>query len=197
MNIPEKINKLKLSHWQIASNGVWEEAKEIKTDTTDFQNIEKHIKNASKDVAIEAFFGDKQNDFIFFGVRIATLPVKEKIQFIRNLITNTDQNSTLENVLGIYEFDIKKTPSFMEIGAEGFWKSHGSFVVWKQEQDSVAEYETIQKQAPQIIAPFKRPMMLEFAWKKPLPTWLGIPVSEKTENGQYKFSNTLYNNLIS
>lgn len=56
-----------ISHWQVAENGMWEDAKEIGIQPTpqDIKELKDWMHNASEDIAIEAFLEIKMNNFSF------------------------------------------------------------------------------------------------------------------------------------
>lgn len=85
-------------------------------------------------------------------------------------------------------------PDFLEFGAEGFWKTCGSYVVWQKGQAGFATVEDIKRDAPQLLAPFSRAIMMELAWSDPMPMWLGIPITIK-KDGLHQFSMDKYNKL--
>ncbi len=197
--LSHELNGKPLSHWQVAAEGIWEEAREIRpqAEAQNIASLLSWIESASQDIAIEAFFGDKQDQFFFFGLRIETLPKDRQYAFIQGLINDLSPQSSFADILQALKDKLYNerllagAPDFLELGAEGFWKSYGSYVVMPERAGSVATMQEIANNAPQLLEPFKRPIMMEFAWKAPLPMWLGIPISEKRAE-LYEFSEDRY-----
>lgn len=188
-----------ISHWQIAADGIWEEAKEIRLQPTpeEIEKLVKWVSSSPKDIAIEAFFGDKDQDFFFLGIRIESMSKASQVDFIAFLLGTISKKYGLAEIVKTLQealkssFVLESDPILLELGAEGFWKSYGSYVVWKKGQNSPASVEKIKKEAPQLLEPFERAIMIEFAWNEPLPMWLGIPISQKN-NGSHQFSKDRY-----
>lgn len=194
-----------LKHWQIAFNGVWEKAIEISPTPSqnEIDQTTQAILNGAQDVAIEAFFGDRNsNDFFFTGIRIAAIEKSEQATFVKKLF-NTVSDTNFENIKQAIEKSLGKAkimqtqPDFLELGAEGFWKSYGSYQIWRQEKAaSPANIDDIQNNASQLLKPFRRAIMMELAWNAPHPMWLGIPVSEKINDAEFRFSKKRYEHLL-
>lgn len=192
-----------LSHWQTANDGIWEEAYRIRPQTKHDAFIHDYVRQF-EDIALEAFLYDKDdNDFCFFGLRIKALSVEEKEHFLKTVTGSLPHGSSLNDIKSLmqdllgYDTWLEHQPELLEIGAEGFWKSYGPYKLWDSSHSDhpIATEDDIRRDAPHILETFERPMMVECAWKTPIPAWLGIPVSEKI-NDNYQFSSSLYNNLI-
>lgn len=201
-SLPIDLSSYTLNFWQIAQNGIWEDAVKIIPNGayTTPPTLVQRIENMAQDIAIEAFFKDTDNNFYFLGIRIETFPKDTQKIIIQTLLNNTEPHSTLDDIalriqkaLTMDDF-LSNTPDLLEIGAEGFWKSYGSYVVWNTDS-ALASITDIEQHAPQLLKPFKRPMMLELAWKKPTPYWLGIPISSKNADGLYQLSPEKYQKL--
>lgn len=193
-----------LSHWQIAENGVWEDSLQISRspDEQEISAIEKYIRNAAADIAIEGFFKKTDDQFLFFGVRLEAYETDKKIEIVRNILTFTNNAKTdfdhfinFINTQGIFGKILDKKPDFLEIGAEGFWKSYGSLVVWKANNDAPFTIQDILHTAPQLLKTFKRSMMLELAYDQPDPHWLGLSLSIQAEDETFTFNNERYEHL--
>ncbi len=192
-----------ITHWQIAEDGMWENAKHIPVspNPVEIKDLMDWVLNAPSDLALEAFFSDKHENFFFYGLRIKAMPKKEQQLFLISVLNRVSKESSLDDLIMIIEKNLKgmpilkSSPDLMELGAEGFWKSYGSYVVWTKEQKSKAEIKDIECDAPQLLKPFERSMIMEFAWHHPIPMWIGCPISKK--KGQlYEFSLDRYNKLL-
>ncbi len=178
------LNNKTLRFWQIACDGLWEEAYKIQPKSDETKTIKRYI-DKSDNIAIEAFFyDDNDHEFFFFGIRLQNLTKEKRESLILKLTHSIKGGSSLTTVkthaqkLLSYNEWLDTSPDFLEIGAEGFWKSYGSYQLWdKNSEQDIATVQDIETNAPQILQPFKRPMMVECAWRQPLPTWLGIQVS--------------------
>ena len=60
-----------------------------------------------------------------------------------------------------------------------FWKSYGSYVVWNKGDVNPKSISDIEKNAPQLLRPFERSIMMEYAYHSPMPMWLAVPLSTK------------------
>lgn len=197
------LNNKTLRFWQIACDGLWEEACKIQPQSDERIKI-KHYIDKSDNIALEAFFYDTDDDeFFFFGIRLQNLTKEQRENLILKLTHSIKNKTPLTTVktqtqeLLAYNEWLDTPPDFLEIGAEGFWKTYGSYQLWdKNSEHNIATAQDIETNAPQILQPFKRPMMVECAWREPLPVWLGIQVSEK-QNDIYQFSYKRYKDLIS
>lgn len=195
----------------MAQNGVWEEALEVEEHPNGdgVLKIENWLLNAAEDVAIEAFFGNKlANDFCFLGIRVASLTKGSQKSLIMCLIESIDREDSFDSAIKKIELVLRQTisveskngifnrsPEFLELGVEGFWKTFGSYIVWTEGKEKAKSIEDININAPQLLKKLERHVMLEHAWKKPLPMWLAIPVSRSAERG-YVFDEKKYNELI-
>ena len=192
-----------MSHWQIAADGVYEKARQVRLqpDAQELNELSTWVSNASEDIAIEAFFGDKGQDFFFLGVRIEHLSKAEQASFVTSLIGEISEKDDLGKVVESLQEGLQKThlldtkPALLELGADDFWGSYGSYVVWNKGNEAVASIEEIGENASQLLIPFKRAIMMEFAWKEPLPMWLAIPVSTRIGNERHQFSPSRYDEL--
>lgn len=195
-----------LSFWQIAKDGIWEDAIRIDADANSDQitpTLDANINDATKDIAIEAFFGDVDDgiEFFFFGIRLEQLETEDKIDFIKKLISACDKRNNINAVITttsrlIGQRLLNTPPLMLELGAEGFWKSYGSYKVWGDDKP-LSTIQDIETYAPQLKYPFKRPIMLEFAWDTPHPIWLGIPVSRQISSHEFLFCDEIYKHLSS
>ena len=203
--------ELFVSYWQVAVDGIWEDARglPVAPQLEDLKEFLEWVSKAGEDVAIEAFFGDKNTgNFGFFGVRIASLTKERQVLFIHELIDsvvpsdNSDTfalkfKNTLEKFvpempqLNIFE----QSPYFLELGVEGFWKSYGSYVVWKKGDIYPKTINDIEKHAAQLLRPYERAVMMEYAYQRPIPMWIAVPVSTKTSDG-FIFDRQKYSSLI-
>ena len=194
-----------LHHWQIAFNGQWEDAVEFssKPSTQEISDLSKRVLHGPKDVAIEAFFGDRNTEnFFFTGVRVSALTNMEKDAFFRDLFNSASGKTDFESINKALSTALQsntimtQTPAFLELGAEGAWKSYGSYQVWEKENSHPpATIDEIAKDAPQLLKPFERAIMLEVAWTDPQPMWLGVPVSKKQKDG-FCFSHEKYKDAL-
>lgn len=199
-----------ISHWQIAADGIWEQARELSASPSshELQGMLEWVGASGKDIAIEAFFGNKlSEDFCFFGVRLAALSKEDQKAFIRELAERVAPSDTADLFLPKFQTLLTQytenngtlsgfgqAPDFLELGAEGFWKSYGSYVVWKKGEGEPKSIDDIRQNAPQLLRPFERAIMMEQAWKNPLPMWLAQPVSRKTAEG-FVFDEKKYRTL--
>ncbi len=193
-----------IHHLQIAADGIWEDAKPVSVSppSEEIETLMAWLSDAPKDIAIEAFFGNKDSDsFFFYGIRIEELPREAQKEFVRNLFNAISDSSNFDALLNavkkaLNDQRIMQTkPDMLELGAEGFWKSYGSYVVWRKEETQAATIQDVKRETPQLLQPFERAIMMEFAWHKPLPMWLGLPVSKK-EGNEFHFSSDIYQTLL-
>lgn len=201
--LSDEISEKTLSHWQVAEDGGWENARRVPMPLAsgDLYELKKWLAHTSQDIAIEAFFRSQNDGFFFFGMRVEVMPKDEQISFLERLISSVSNNSSFEQFMHMLSEKLgvlcllHSYPDFIELGAEGFWKSYGSYVVWQKDRQELASVAKIQEGAPQILKVFERPMIMEFAWLDPVPMWLGIPVSEASGRGGYQFSADRYEKL--
>jgi len=200
-----------LSHWQVAADGIWEEAYMLSPSPCieATKELLVWLGAANQDIAIEAFFGDKSSDnFGFLGIRISSLSPEDQKDFIRDLvktITPSEHFATFINKFQAYlsnfsiaphSFDaFSQTPDFLELGVEGMWKSYGSYVIWSKGDVNAKSIGDIERNAGQLLRPSPRPIMMEHAYAAPMPMWLASPVSIKTNAG-FVFDQEKYLSLI-
>lgn len=203
-------SKVLISHWQIAEDGSWEQAQEMPVNPSpkNLQDMLSWVKSANEDIAIEAFFGNKfSENFCFFGLRISSLTKEEQTQFIQDLVEKIIPSDTFETFDSKLRTTLAKfiaetsvfpllsrSPDFLELGAEGFWSSYGSCIVWEKGNSVPKSIEHIQTDAPQLLKPFKRAIIMEHSWRHPVPMWFAVPVSRKNGN-QFIFDPQRYNTL--
>ncbi len=192
------LENYKLIKSQFAEDGKWEDATEL--NFCDENPILE--KNRSQDTAIEFFLSNKNNDICFIGFRLAQYSFVKQNQIISDCLTNLktkqsfeDVRSTIGKVINIDNF-VSSSPDFLEIGAEGFWKTYGSQIVWRANDIKPLDIKDIKTKAPQLLDSFKRPMMMEVAWKKPMSTWLALQVSDRTGNNLFCFSQRRYEHYL-
>ncbi len=176
------------SHFQIAQNGHWEAAQRINVSPieNELEKVKKFISESDQDIAIEAFFQKSSNYVLFFGIRIENLEKSKQIAFIQNFVDCAKEgigfSDFISNLQMEFNFSFfKNSPDFLEVGAEGFWKSYGSLIV-KKNGNQALSYKEIEEHAPQLLKPFERQMMLEHAYNTPMPHWLALPLSKKVGN---------------
>lgn len=207
--LTKNINDSVFSYWQVAENGIWEDAITIPPSPSSdaLNHLLSWHEEAGPDIAIEAFFGDNHsNNFMFFGGRVKALEKTQQKEFIISLIQQAQPGNSFHdfyahycNILNTYwpshSFSIDQKPDFLELGAEGFWKSYGSYVIWEAGEKSPKTLKDIEEHAPHLLSPFKRAIMMEHAWNNPMPCWLALPVSVKQENS-FIFDRERYQELI-
>lgn len=191
------------SHFQIAQNGIWEEAVQFflqDLSVVQCEAVTDMVAAYDQDVAIEAFFCNENADILFLGIRLEKLSKQEQSDFVRNMLDKSSYGMKFHELVGILR-DVSNAPEllsmrpdFLEVGAEGYWKSYGSQVVWDG-SGHVLSLQDIKDVAPHLLKEFKKPMMLEMAYKNPMPYWLGLSLSERSENG-FVFSVERYQEYI-
>lgn len=207
-------DQLKFSHWQVASDGIWEDAYQVSKDisSTELSSFIDWLVKQSSDIALEAFFGDKHSSsFFFFGFRVQKLSKNQQSIFFETLFSSpelasfSDVYDCLVTALltasdGMYDLtkELAHGLDFLEVGAEGFWKSKGSVIIWekKNENKKALSYSEFKESAPQLIEPFERAIMLEHAWAKNIPVWLALPLSIRDEKG-FVFDENIYERSVS
>ena len=187
-----------LSFWQVAGDGQWEKA--FKIETAD--SVDAWLGQAPDDVAVEAFFSDDQSRFFFIGVRLTALSPVEKSRFLKYVSHQILPGSSFETAQekmsaalgGAVLFDGQ--PDLLELGVEGLWKSSGAYTVWdKTEGLPAADAHEVAHNAAHLTHALPRPLMLEFAWKKPYPHWIGLQTVSLNKDGSYLFCPDTYTAL--
>lgn len=190
--------------WQLALDGVYEEAHQVSLDLSakDLDALKKWVLSASSNLAIEAFFGDREQDFFFFGLKLNSMEKSQQAEFVVNLVSKVSHSSNFMQFIALLQKELgdelllQDPPHLMEIGADIYWKSHGSYVVWEHNKKSEASIDEIKEYAPQLIKPFKTMIMMELAWLNPLPMWLALPVSHRQDDKTFVFSKEKYQNVL-
>ncbi len=193
----QKFEKHKISGFQIAVNGIWENAKSIPVfpNTQHKQAILSWLSTQERDVAIEIFFNCPDNKFMFIGLRLAKLTVMKRHDFVEEILSLPPNISPLETIPIIEEklnSRIMHTAyDFLEIGILNEWKSQNPYKI-SQKNNINEPYESIINHAPHLSKSFNNPVILEFAWKHPIPMWVGVPIST-SQGGKHTISKEAYN----
>jgi hypothetical protein len=179
---------------QFAKNGAWEQAWSFdRTAVPDDAGVVSYLANTSE-VAFEAFFGDA-----FFGIRFAGLPLAIEA-FALNCVRAFREEgggdsffSALRENLGVEIFGSKV--AFAEVGSVNAWRSVGAFRIEKPQYALANLEEVLTSLASSSVAqdPSHR-KAIEFAFKEPIPHWLGIPVSDS--EAPYKISFVLLSQAL-
>lgn len=164
---------------QFAINGIWENTLAFKVQQPpSIDEIKAYLADRNE-LAFELFFGE-----LFFGVRfIGThafiLELCEhclKCMSICSDVTSFIKAVANHTLCG----ELCHEVDYMEIGAVNAWKSIGAFRLppMTEELVNTDELWSIISATP-LVKDNKHPKAIELAYNKPLPHWLGFPISHQ------------------
>ena len=140
--IEKSMGRARLSNWQFAADGKWDEAYRIgaliNEPAKSRWNWVKQQK--TNDIALEAIFQLPKNGSFFFGVRLAALDQEAKIRTIHCLVSNCKRDSSLQFVVQNIRTVLNRpdlantTPAHLELGVFDLWNRVKSLVVWNNNQ---------------------------------------------------------------
>ncbi|MGH1404584.1 MAG: hypothetical protein ACRBDL_10105 [Alphaproteobacteria bacterium] len=192
----------KVSGFQLAANGVWENAKSVDLlpSPTEHEQVFQWLSQQEEDIAIEVFFCAPNKGFFFFGIRLSSFTLYQKKQLIREILSLSTEH-TLENCIAVIEQSLNSTHiistpnEFLEIGVLNEWKTHTPYKIQRSNGENES-YTSMIQHAPHFTRQYNNPVILEFAWEKPAPMWIGVPIST-SQNGKHIISKEKYDIMTS
>ena len=188
---------------QLAYDGKWEESLHLSRDTADEFVVERWLKAASSNIAVEAFI-EVENGHAFIGVRLATLPPERQHEIVHGLVSRfagpPEMSAglfvdTMEALTGCVLF--RTAPVFLELGKVNAWRPFGSVVFWPHPdgQAPIDSFRSALAAQPKFLEPSALPFAVEFAFEEHLPHWYGQPVSVGAD-GAYRIDPTAAEQIL-
>jgi hypothetical protein len=180
---------------QLASDGQWERALTLLCEDHPMQQVNdvRDWLSQSSDIALEVFFQDIGFGEAFLGVRLADMSTERKRAVIEQVVAELCAAPSLHSLLETIQVLqstispslFKNDCTFVEVGVVNAWRSIGACQVWHV-IDAVTTKEALKQRlrtSPQVLQPLSLPIAAEIAFVTPCAHWVGIPVSEKRQEG--------------
>lgn len=163
---------LPVTRVQIAARGGWENPLVVYPDAVDPADLDQWLRTAGTDVGIEVCCTDE----LFLGARSAD---RAFLHGIAEAVAG-GRWRTLADAPACWRLPDgtpllrPSSPETLEVGAVDAWRTVGSTVIWRRGE---AEPDP-SRVTPELRAARTAPLALEAGWSRPVPTWIGVDVSQ-------------------
>lgn len=205
LNINAEFLRAELSHFQLAKDNTWEQALrfDLSVSPKDVYDRLGVLQADSNDLAVEAFFKASDDDEVFIGISLRTLPAAVQLDFGTELVGGAPKGSTLRSLvqsINRYFGTISLfggMPSHAEAGIINSWRSIGAERVWEYGMGSILTPEALRARADQLFVAHATSAGLEFVWQNPYPHWIGFSFAAKVNEGRYLADAEKYRKITS